>query len=51
MWWAAVAIGLFWRQLGLWAIAVPIVALLCPPSLRQLKLYYGMFMRRRQHAA
>ena len=33
LWWAAIAIGSFWHDLGLWDIAVPIVALLCPPSL------------------
>jgi hypothetical protein len=49
LWWAAIAIGLFWRDLGLWDIAVPIVALLCPPSLRQLRVYYGMFAIRRRH--
>jgi O-antigen/teichoic acid export membrane protein len=50
LWWASVAIGLFWRQLGLWAIAVPFIALLCPPSVRQLKLYYAMFAGSRRHA-
>jgi O-antigen/teichoic acid export membrane protein len=50
LWWAAVAIGLFWRELGIWAIAVPIIALLCPPSLRQLKSFYAMFAGRRRHA-
>jgi PST family polysaccharide transporter len=51
LWWAAIAIGLFWRQLGLWDIALPIVALLCPPSLRQLQVYVRMFSQRRRHAA
>jgi O-antigen/teichoic acid export membrane protein len=50
LWWAAIAIGLFWRQLGPWDIAVPIAVLLCPPSLRQLKVYYEMFAMRRRHA-
>ncbi len=50
LWWAAIAIGLFWRQLGLWDIAVPLIALLCPPSLRQLQVYFRMFALRR-HAA
>jgi O-antigen/teichoic acid export membrane protein len=49
LWWAAIAIGLFWQDLGLWDIAVPIVALLCPPSLRQLRVYYGMFAIRGRH--
>jgi PST family polysaccharide transporter len=31
-WWLAAAIGLFWRELGLWAIAAPFVALLLTPS-------------------
>jgi O-antigen/teichoic acid export membrane protein len=50
-WWAAIAAGLFWRQLGVWDIAVPILALLWPPSLRQLKVYYEMFRLRRPYAA
>ena len=50
VWWASLAIGLFWRQLGFWAIAAPFVGLLCPPSLRQLKIYYAMFLGRRRHA-
>ncbi len=50
LWWASVALGLFWRQLGLWAIVVPFAALLCPPSLRQLRIYYRMFAGRRRHA-
>lgn len=50
LWWAGIAIGLFWRELGPWDIAVPILALLCPPSVRQLKLYYAMFAMRTRHA-
>lgn len=50
LWWAGIAIGLFWRQLGLWDIAVPILALLCPPSVRQLRIFYAMFAGRRRHA-
>ena len=42
LWWLSLAIGLFWRDLGTWAIAAPIPGLLCPPSLRQLKTYYRM---------
>ncbi|HEX2939933.1 MAG TPA: oligosaccharide flippase family protein, partial [Rhodopila sp.] len=51
LWWAAVAIGLFWRDLGPWDIAVPIIALLCPPSLRQLKIYFEMITKRRLRVA
>lgn len=50
LWWAGIAIGLFWRQLGLWDLAVPVMALLCPPSIRQLKIFYAMFAGRRRHA-
>lgn len=50
LWWASLAIGLFWRQLGLWAIAVPVIGLLCPPSLRQLKAFYKMFGRTSRQA-
>ena len=37
LWWLAAAIGLFWRDLGLWAIAVPFAALLVPPSPARIK--------------
>lgn len=39
VWWAAVSIGLFWKELGLWAIAVPFAALLLPASIRRLRHY------------
>jgi PST family polysaccharide transporter len=32
VWWIGAAIGLFWRELGPWAIAAPFAALLIPPS-------------------
>lgn len=41
-WWAALAIGLFWRDLGWWDIAVPVVAILCPWSVRQIQSYVAM---------
>ena len=50
LWWAAVAISLFWRQLGIWTIAMPVMAMLWPPSLRQLRLYFRMFVPGRGHA-
>lgn len=50
LWWSGIAVGLFWRQLGYWDFAVPVLALLCPPSIRQLKLYFEMFSMRRRHA-
>jgi PST family polysaccharide transporter len=37
IWWVGTAIGLFSRQLGSWAIAMPFLALLWPTSLRRLK--------------
>ncbi len=37
VWWIGVAIGLFWRELGPWAIAAPIAALLVPPSPDRIK--------------
>jgi PST family polysaccharide transporter len=49
-WWASLAIGLFWRDLGLWAAFVPILALLCPPSIKQLVAFYRMFARTPRHA-
>ncbi|HEY4044238.1 MAG TPA: oligosaccharide flippase family protein [Rhodopila sp.] len=47
LWWVGIAIGLFWRQLGPWAIAPPVAALLCPPSLRQLHTLFAGRLRRR----
>ena len=49
-WWASLAIGLFWRELGLWAAAMPVLALLCPPSIKQLLIFYRMFARTARHA-
>jgi O-antigen/teichoic acid export membrane protein len=43
LWWLSLAIGLFWRDLGDWAVAAPILGLICRPSLRMLKVYYRMF--------
>ncbi len=50
LWWLSLAIGLFWRDLGDWAITAPIPGLLCPPSLRILKVYYRMFAGSPRHA-
>jgi PST family polysaccharide transporter len=43
-------VGLFWRELGAWAIAVPFLALLYPISLRRLQDFYRMAMLRRKGA-
>jgi PST family polysaccharide transporter len=37
VWWIGAAIGLFWRELGPWAIAAPFAALLVPPSPARIK--------------
>ena len=50
LWLASLAVGLFWRQLGLWAIAVPFLALICPPSIRQLMVFYRMILGTPRHA-
>lgn len=42
LWWSAAAVGLFWRELGVWAIAVPFVALMTPPSIRAIRHYVAM---------
>jgi O-antigen/teichoic acid export membrane protein len=42
LWWAGLALGLFWRELGIWCIAAPFAALLWPTSVRQLALFYRM---------
>jgi PST family polysaccharide transporter len=46
IWLAGVAIGLFWRQTTPLAIAAPFVALLAPPSIAQLRLFYSMIWSR-----
>lgn len=45
-WWIGIAIGLFWRDLGLWAIAAPFVALAIPPSPARLFFYYKKIRKR-----
>jgi hypothetical protein len=37
VWWIGTALGLFSRQLGAWAIAMPFIALLWPASVRRLR--------------
>jgi O-antigen/teichoic acid export membrane protein len=39
VWWSGAAVGLFWRDLGLWAIAVPFVVLAIPPSPTRILFY------------
>ncbi|WP_082487313.1 oligosaccharide flippase family protein [Methylobacterium sp. Leaf89] len=48
LWWGAAAIGLFWRELGPWAIAAPFLALLLPPSLRRLRSLGAPLLERLQ---
>jgi PST family polysaccharide transporter len=50
LWWTSLVAGLFWRDLGAWALAAPFAGLLCPASLRQLRLYYTMFAGSRRDA-
>lgn len=50
-WWLASALGLFWRELGVWTIAVPFLALLTPVSIRRIKTYLAMVPKRRAAAA
>jgi PST family polysaccharide transporter len=45
LWAIAFAVGIFWRQLGLWAIAVPFAALLLPSSLRKIGWYWTSLMQ------
>jgi O-antigen/teichoic acid export membrane protein len=46
VWWIGVVIGLFWQQIGIWAIAAPFIALILPPSPSRL-LYYAKRFRSR----
>jgi O-antigen/teichoic acid export membrane protein len=39
LWWSATAVGLFWQQLGVWAIAVPFMALAVPISLERIRFF------------
>lgn len=40
LWWSAVALGLFWREIGLWTIVLPFIALAVPPSPQRLMFYF-----------
>ena len=37
VWWVGIVLGLFWRELGIWAVAMPFAALLWPPSVHYLR--------------
>jgi PST family polysaccharide transporter len=39
VWWVGVSIGLFWHQLGYWAMSAPFLALLFPGSIRQIRSF------------
>lgn len=39
IWWLGVAVGLFWRELGWWALAAPFLALALPPSPARIRHY------------
>lgn len=40
LWWLGTALGLFWRDLGIWAIAAPFLALAIPPSPARIRFHY-----------
>ena len=43
VWWVGAVLGLFWREIGLWAMAMPFIALMWPESIRNLRtLYYSV---------
>jgi O-antigen/teichoic acid export membrane protein len=43
VWWVGAVLGLFWREIGLWAMAMPFIALMWPESIRHLRtLYYSV---------
>ena len=50
-WWAAAAAGLFWREIGIAALLLPIVVLALPQSQRQLRDYRSMLWPRAQASA
>ena len=43
VWWTGVVLGLFWRQLGIWAVSMPFIALMWPLSIRHLRSLYHSF--------
>ena len=45
MWLAGAGLGLFWRELGAWAIAAPFVALAMPASVRLIALHVDQIFR------
>lgn len=47
VWWVATVIGLFWKEIGVWAIAVPFAALALPISVRRLTGYYKLIRRKK----
>lgn len=49
LWWGAAVIGLFWKQWGLWTVAVPFAALLVPFSFRRLLRFARELRRRDKH--
>ena len=48
IWWTGAAIGLFWRELGAWAIAAPFLALLTPASRKRIASLAESVTTRRQ---
>jgi PST family polysaccharide transporter len=51
LWWTASVVGLFWYQLGWWAIAVPFLALAVPASVRRIKVYAGLLLKARSKSS
>ena len=43
VWWIGIVLGLFWRQLGIWAFAMPLIALMWPNSVGHLRTLYHSF--------
>jgi PST family polysaccharide transporter len=43
IWWVGVILGLFWHQLGIWAILMPFIALMWPESVMELRALYRSF--------
>lgn len=51
IWYVGAVIGLFWHEIGLWAIAAPFAALLLPISLRKLRRYAQLLLRKQPAVA
>ena len=51
IWWAGTVLGIFWHQIGMWAVAMPFGSLLWPASVQRLRDLYRTIRFKAPHAA